>query len=361
MNEPASTSRDSDASPLLRVMTAPAPGAVAILQLTGPGLPALLARLTGRTDWPAGRLRLVSLGGIDEGLAVLLREDWAQLMPHGGPRVVQLLAARLMELGARPETGDGAAIDARTTYPEARSAIEADMLATIASAASSGAIDLLLAQPRLWSESARPDWDQIERRTRAWDRLLVPPTVAVVGRPNVGKSTLTNRLLGRTASLVADLPGTTRDWVAGLVELDGLAVRWIDTPGLRKSDDVIEQRAIELARGVIESAEVVLALRDPHLDWPEPEALPREPDLWVMNKADLAEAGRAVADGSTRAAPLRISAQTGEGVAALQGAILARLGWSPASRAPAAWAFSPFLRSPAARDPSRLREYLAGS
>ncbi|MCX5659480.1 MAG: 50S ribosome-binding GTPase [Planctomycetota bacterium] len=353
MTSPATPHRTG---PRLALATASAPGAVALLQLTGPGISALLASLTGQSSWPLGRLRLVSFAGIDEGLATLLRDDWAQLMPHGGPRVVQQLVTRLIELGASVDAEQ----DPRETYPEADSAVEADMLAALARAASSGAIDLLAAQPALWRAVSTLDWPAIERRTIALDRLLVPPTIAVVGRPNVGKSTLTNRLLGRTASLVADLPGTTRDWVAGLVEFDGLAVRWLDTPGLRQSPDPIEQNAITLARGVIVEADVVLAVRDPQLDWPEPEVLPRRPDVWVMNKADLGttEHASSAGDGSSPTSPLPISGQTGAGLAALQDVLLARLGWTAPARLPALWAFSPFLRGGEAREAASLGKYL---
>ena len=82
--------------------TATSPGAIAILQIVGDCVP-LLRALTGVGSWPLHRLRLVSFDEIDEGLAVRLTHDVAQLMPHGGPRVIQRLTARLIELGARVE------------------------------------------------------------------------------------------------------------------------------------------------------------------------------------------------------------------------------------------------------------------
>ncbi|NJL31882.1 MAG: GTP-binding protein [Phycisphaerales bacterium] len=69
-----------------------------------------------------------------------------------------------------------------------------------------------------------------------WNATAAYRGVVVAGQPNVGKSTLMNKMLGRSASLVADLPGTTRDWVAGWVELEGVALHWMDTPGLRHTD-----------------------------------------------------------------------------------------------------------------------------
>ena len=70
-------------------------GAVALIQLQGDGVPSLLTQLTGKNDWPLGQTFLADFSGIDEGLAVCLREDWAQLMPHGGLRVVELLCEKL--------------------------------------------------------------------------------------------------------------------------------------------------------------------------------------------------------------------------------------------------------------------------
>jgi tRNA modification GTPase len=288
---------------VLTPATAPTPGAVGILQLHGPDTATLIAQLTARPAPPPGRVVLRRFADIDEGVVVLGEArggPWAQLMPHGGPRVVRKLIDALVERGA----AWGETPDARALYPEAESPIEADALAAIARAPSPAAIDLLAAQPRRWRAWRAGEWEG-GRTTKAavsedvlracsLDRLLIPPTVAVVGRPNVGKSTLTNALHGKAVSIVADLPGTTRDWVGSLVELQGtrglaqlgVAVQWLDTPGLRDSDDPIEQRAIEMARRVIEQAHVLIALRDPQLDWPTAASLPREPDLWVINKCD---------------------------------------------------------------------------
>ncbi len=359
--------------PALTPATAATPGAVGILQLHGPGTASLIAQLTGRDAPPPGRVVLRRFAGIDEGVVVIERASggpWAQLMPHGGPRVMRKLIDALIDLGAAwDETPE-----ARTLYPEADSPIEAEVLAAIAQAPSPAAIDLLAAQPRLWrawfkaenrksgktENQGTPDFPLF--RFSAFSFLLSPPTVAVIGRPNVGKSTLTNALHGRAVSIVADLPGTTRDWVGSLVELvgstglaqQGVAVKWLDTPGLRDSDDPVEQRAIQLARRVIQSADVLIALRDPALNWPEPEGLPREPDLWVMNKCDTQAAPETPAASPTsRHCPLRISAQHDRGLPALADAVLARLGLTdltPDTR----WPFTEPLRRAERRGPAAL-------
>lgn len=333
-------------------MTAARPGAVAVLQLRGPGVVEVLARVTGRHGFEPGRVYLSDLGGIDRGLAVLLRggEDAvAQLMPHGGPRLVSAIMEALSGLGVCIETEP----DALGLYPEADSVIQAEAMRLVAKSLSPAAVDVLLAQPGRWREAMKQpggiDRDKVLADTRVLDRLVEPATVVVVGRPNVGKSTLTNRLLGRSVSLVADLPGTTRDWVGAMVELGGgctnarmslsnIAVRWLDTPGLRESDDTVEQRAIEIAREQVASADVLVAMRDPGTDWPDTQVLPREPDLLVVNKVDGTGGAADYGDGA-----LSISAKTGRGVDELQRRIVAALGFDRVG-AGALWAFSETLR-----------------
>ncbi len=313
-------------APLITLCTPPHPGAIAILQITGPAAGDLLRRLTGHDDWPPGRLRLGALSTLDRGLAVLLREDWVQLMPHGGPLLVRRLVERLTQLGAA--VGEPSP---RQLFPEATDDLEAQMLVALSRAASPAAVELLLAQPRLWRAEQAIDRALLER-SRILDRLITPPTVVVVGRPNVGKSTLSNRILGRQASVVADLPGTTRDWVGGLALLRGVAVHWIDTPGIRHSDDVLEQSAIELAQRVVSQADLIVALRDPTTHWPE---MPSHA-LRVLNKCDI---GQGEAD-------LCICAASGQGVGALEQAVLERLGLANLS-AQERWAFSPQLKAQA--------------
>jgi tRNA modification GTPase len=350
-------------------MTASRPGAVAVLQLhglvptpgadPGAGVEDVLGRVTGQRAWEPGRLRLVDIAGIDRGLAVLLRagvDGVAQLMPHGGPRVVRSILEKLADLGVRVES----APDPMALYPEADSPIQADALFAIARAASPAAIDLLLAQPDLWRKTVRDprsiDRNKLQRDSKVLDRLIEPPTVVVGGLPNVGKSTLTNRLMGRAVSLVADLPGTTRDWVGAVVQLggfdDAVAVRWLDTPGLRDSTDTIEQRAIGLARDQIASADVLIVMRDPQQGWPEPGALPREPDLRVVNKVD--EEGGCVVDPGA----IGISALAGRGIDTLQRRIIETLGLDRVG-GDNLWAFSQTLQAYAHGDTNALKDYLA--
>ena len=385
----------------ITLTTADAPGAIAIVQVMGVGVESLLLQLTGHGEWPVGRLRLVKFDDIDEGLAGLVTAGCAQLMPHGGPRVVCRLIDRCVALGATYDP----APPPREVYPEASCELEADMLAAIAAAASPVAVDLLAKQPALWrgflplplgeggESSSRvrvhpPMTDGGDRRRHPLpnplpppdkgegagprvlvpppsslvplpsslfplpdprDHLLVPPTVVVVGRPNVGKSMLSNRMIGRAASLVADLPGTTRDWVGGGASLQckrekakgkrgEVVVRWLDTPGVRESGDEVERAAIAAARDVVARADVLIVMRDPATDWPDAGVIAgglRQPDVRVMNKADLG--------GEVGGDVLRISAATGEGVERLAEAVLGTLGLDDV-REDVPWAFSDTLR-----------------
>ena len=292
-------------------LTAPPPGAIAILQLEGNVEP-LLASLTGQPSWPPGRARLVQFADIDEGLAIRLTEGIAQLMPHGGPRVVQRLTRWLLDRGVHL-AGDP---DPELVYPEAADRFEALALAALARAASPLAIDLLLEQPRRWRTGASPGPEDLDR-SRRLNRLLEPPVVVVAGPANVGKSTLSNALMGRSMSIAADRPGTTRDYTSGRVELAGLVVDWHDTPGLRaKTADPLEQKALEIARGLLDHAHLVIAMTDHTHDWPQ---IDREPDLYVTNKTDL---GRPA---TTTPEPIPISALHETGLSELVTAVRDRL------------------------------------
>jgi tRNA U34 5-carboxymethylaminomethyl modifying GTPase MnmE/TrmE len=308
--------------------TAPRPGAIAILQLCGDVEP-VLAALTGTGSWPIGRARLVSFAGVDEGLAVRLGDRVAQLMPHGGQRVVQRLIEWLVQRGvAIPD----AAPPPEAVYPEAEDRLEALTLGAVARSASPLAIDLLLDQPRRWRREVCLDHEARNRSLRL-NRLIDPPLVAVAGPANVGKSTLSNTLLGRSMSITADLPGTTRDYTSGRIDLGGLVVDWHDTPGLRQTRDPIELKAVELARRLLAGADFVIAMTDAAHEWPD---LPRKADLRLGSKADVA--GRDDAD-------LSVSAITGEGLAELVARVREALVPRDDLEHPGPWLFDKRLRT----------------
>lgn len=153
-------------------------------------------------------------------------------------------------------------------------------------------------------------------------------TLAIVGRPNVGKSSLFNRLIERDRAIVTATPGTTRDLVTERVALDGIPVELIDTAGLRDSTDEAEFLGIAKSREVMAEADVVLLVLDatapPHQeDEAAIVALANRPFLIVINKSDLAP-GVSPSRPDTHSA-LKTSALTGAGISELRYAILSLL------------------------------------
>lgn len=154
-------------------------------------------------------------------------------------------------------------------------------------------------------------------------------TVAIAGRPNVGKSTLLNRLAGEDRAMVSDIAGTTRDTVEVVTNIDGVTFRFVDTAGLHTTDDVLEQMGIERTTQALKKARIVLWLTDDaNFD---NEAVMREfgdfcPTdeqviIGVVNKIDLANGAIAAeqvpgaTDGDCAITQIiRLSAKTGEGV-----------------------------------------------
>lgn len=249
-------------------------GAVAIFQLSAlceADLDAALKGL-GLPSLPVGRISRRALLDVDDGLVARWSPTCAQLMPHGGPVVVRNLAAALHAAGLPRNSGPGNPL---ADYPEARTEVEARMLAALSRCSSPRAIDLLLDQPRRWGFTPITEpgiTDPALDRVR--NRLLRPPLVVAIGHPNVGKSTLVNALAGRRVSITADQPGTTRDHVGVELDLDGLVVHYVDTPGLDarpRGDEPILAEAQSIAISASWEADLILLCGDSAS--PDPRAL----------------------------------------------------------------------------------------
>ncbi|MBL8877772.1 MAG: 50S ribosome-binding GTPase [Phycisphaerales bacterium] len=176
-------------------------------------------------------------------------------------------------------------------------------------------------------------------------KLTTPTRVALVGPPNAGKSTLINALTDRPVSLVADRPGTTRDWVEAPGEAAGFPVMWIDTAGMRTTTNAVEAAGVERARRVAAASGVLVVVVDASLagrpaaqhffaDYPH-----LNPQIVILNKIDLADSAPQSPPPVTFswAAPaIRASAKTGLGMDSIR-AYVARQIWPAAveSAAPA--------------------------
>jgi tRNA modification GTPase len=170
------------------------------------------------------------------------------------------------------------------------------------------------------------------RSYTAGHRFRDGATVAIAGVANVGKSRLLNRLAGEERAIVAEIPGTTRDYLHAEVSVGGVPVLLVDTAGLRETEDPVEREGVRRSRDVIASADLVLFLIDggrPAGDG-DREAyreIADRPHLVVLNKSDLGEkeTGDGFAGGGRNGA-LRVSARTGEGVESLVEAIAREVG-----------------------------------
>jgi tRNA modification GTPase len=161
--------------------------------------------------------------------------------------------------------------------------------------------------------------------------------VVLIGKPNVGKSSLLNRLAGEEAAIVTEVPGTTRDIVQRSIAIEGVPLHLLDTAGLRETDDLVEKIGMARTRTAIEKADVALLLVDSREGiTPEDQAIldalpPELPPICIYNKIDLlekpVEIARSLSSGGHR--KIYLSAKTGAGVESLRQMILDMAGWNP--------------------------------
>jgi tRNA modification GTPase len=360
------------------IATPPGRGGVGIVRVSGADLAAFAARLTGKSPKPrfAHLVDFLAADGtrLDTGLllyfpapASFTGEDVLELHGHGGPVVLNLLLGRCLELGARlAEPGEftrRAFLNGKLDLAQAESLIDLIDAATAEAARAaerslsgefSRAVAALadeLDELRLLTEASLdfPEEDidflqeadaarrlavvaeklaAVQGKARQGKLLQAGLSVVLIGQPNVGKSSLMNRLAGEEVAIVTPIPGTTRDALKTGIQLRGIPLHLIDTAGLRKTDDAVEKIGIERAWGEIAKADLALALFDAGrgLTEDDREILARLPAalpvVRIANKIDVAglAPGR---EGDT----VRLSAKTGEGVELLEAALLEIAGW----------------------------------
>ncbi len=147
--------------------------------------------------------------------------------------------------------------------------------------------------------------------------------VALLGRPNAGKSTLLNALLGEERAIVTDVPGTTRDIIRGVIYLNGLKINLLDTAGLRNGGDKVEQIGVERALNAAKNADLALVLADINGGQAQDaqalfSSIQTKDKLLVLTKADLGGEETPIPSGA-----LRISAKTGAGLDSLKAQLAA--------------------------------------
>ncbi len=363
--------------------TASGIGAIGIVRISGPGVRPLLVPLLGREPEPRRALLANFLDHrgqpIDEGLALYFPaphsytgEHMLELQGHGGPAVLQVLLKRCLELGARlAEPGEftrraflngkldlaqaeGVAdlIEARSEAA-ARSALRSlqgefsqEIHALVADVTSlrllveacidfpeEGIDQLPPAGARARLEVLSDRVAAVENAARRGSLLREGARVALIGRPNVGKSSLLNRLAGENVAIVTDWPGTTRDVIRQELVLEGVPIHVLDTAGLRPPADPIERLGIERTKGVIEQADLVVFVTDVQDGLTAEDLkllgeLPAHIDrVLVLNKIDLNNTAPGVGD-SELGRQISVSALNGEGLNDLCREILEALGWS---------------------------------
>ena len=188
-------------------------------------------------------------------------------------------------------------------------------------------------------QCVRRELEQLVEDAKRGDVLRQGLQVALVGRPNVGKSSLLNRLSRRERAIVTDLPGTTRDVLESEIVLEGVPITLVDTAGIRATQDALEQLGIDRSHQALAAADVVVLVFDLSLGWTSDDAelLAQIPDdlprLLVGNKADLQPASMAASlsnEVDAKTPDVMLSALTGQGEEALIEAVLKTCGASEA-------------------------------
>lgn len=306
--------RLSEGPVYLILFTPPGRGAIATLRLEGPGaierLRPWVRRASGQpvNDFPTDRTMLVRFGP-EPAEDVVLRcfgPQAVEIHCHGGQAAVGRIQSLLAQSGCQVldwkswvsgQPGDPIAKEAilclADTLTERTAAILLDQLHGALRREIQRILEALQAVEASQREQIRFVQDRLSallERAAVGRHLTAPWQVVLVGRPNVGKSSLLNALLGYSRAIVHPQPGTTRDVVTATTALDGWPVQLVDTAGWRDSADPLEQAGIRLARQQAQQADLVLVVTDLSQPWTETDAaFCREfhAGLLVHNKCDL--------------------------------------------------------------------------
>ncbi|HIK17790.1 MAG TPA: tRNA uridine-5-carboxymethylaminomethyl(34) synthesis GTPase MnmE [Leptolyngbyaceae cyanobacterium M33_DOE_097] len=326
--------------------TVPQQGSVSIVRLSGADSLAIARRLfvaPGQQIWESHRILYgfirhpVTHATLDEALLLIMqaprsytREDVVEFHCHGGMIVVQQVVQLCVEQGARlAQPGEftlRAFLNGRLDLTQAESI--ADLVGARSPQAAQFALASLqgkLAEPirqlrttcldilaeveaRIDFEEDLPPLDEATIQTqlaqvlKTTEQILQTADqgelirtglkVAIVGRPNVGKSSLLNAWSRSDRAIVTDLPGTTRDVVESNLVVGGIPIQVLDTAGIRETEDTVEQIGVERSRRAAQNADLVLLTIDAATGWTEAdqtiyEQVNQRPLILVLNKTDL--------------------------------------------------------------------------
>ena len=369
--------RDGDT--IAAIATAPGRGGIGIVRVSGPLSKPIAQALTGKSLTPRHASVATFLDchsqPLDQGLAILFQaprsftgEDVLELHGHGGTAVLDLVLRRCIELGARlarpGEFTERAFLNEKLDLAQAESVADLIDAATAQAAKSalrslrgefSSAVETLLAELinlRMLVEATLDFPDEeidflaaadargklaalserlAQLRSQAQQGRLLRDGLRVVlaGAPNVGKSSLLNRLAGEDVAIVTPIAGTTRDAIQQHIAVEGVALTIIDTAGLRDSYDEVEQIGIARSWSALSDADIAVIITDASMQGVAGEdfsaRLPTNvPLLRVENKIDLTDSP---AGCDSVAGVCRISAKTGLGIEAFKRELLRLAGW----------------------------------
>lgn len=367
---------------IVAVATPSGRGAIGIVRLSGSNTSHIVRRMAGALP-PARHARYTrfrDLAGevVDDGMLVYCPgphsytgEDVAELQAHGNPVILGQLVQTACGCGARParpgEFTERAFLNGRLDLAQAEAV--ADLIASQSARAARSAlrslhgefgravsaliarvqqtraaleasIDFtdelhtadLLEEQRRECLALRHDLGALLLRATQGQRLSSGANVAIIGEPNVGKSSLLNRLAGSDRAIVSEFPGTTRDLVDADVLVGDIPLRLIDTAGLRQTDDPIEREGIRRTHAARSNADLIITIVDTHSGSRAVDDLVAaeidvagQPAIVVHNKIDLhqTEPKREVIAGIDH---VHVSALTGAGIDLLIAAVQRALG-----------------------------------
>ena len=366
-------------STLVACLTPPGRGAIAVLAVRGKRAWEVvrdLFRTHSSKKLPEhaelGRIWLGRMGetnspaSTDQVVVTAMQLDpvpWVEVHCHGGVEVVRWLMEILEKQGSQSCSWSDLERATSSNHLKTTAVLEMAKATTIRTAAIlldqyHGAFERALDE--IQSALAKDDVDETIRllESLAWfadvgRHLTTPWKVAVIGPPNVGKSSLANALAGYQRAVVAPTPGTTRDLVTTPVAVDGWPVELIDTAGLREESEPLEGQGISLARRAAKEADLCLWVLDASQPaiWPEKEMPDHKKLRFVVNKNDLPAAWDITQSGT-----LLVSARTDAGLNELVEALARWL----VPNSPAAGVAAPFTPELASQIEEALSDIRAG-